>query len=644
MSSSGAAAATAADAVHQFGNISVGGSAAYSVGTLKMSSAGFGFKARSGASESVSAKLIKSPAYFVPIARGFSLVLQQHGGTRTAFDGFRPQDAEFLANFLQEKFNVALEQVPVSTQGWNWGNAVLDEDKQEIRMVIGDAQAFAVPLTEISNASCKPKGLKAQKDDAVLEFHQYDTSAAVDSLVEMRIYVPNEAGPDEPSSALVMAEKIAEQAESAGGGGAVAGTGLLSLSAVPTLTPRGRFEVEFFPTFVRMSTDSGATSREYKVLYKSITRMFLLPKPDGKHSFFVLSLDPPIRQGATTYPHVVMQLSGDDEVSASVTASPDQLTKFQGLETTLEGSVVKVVAQAFSAFLQKKPVAPSGFQAAKVAYQVTTDVVNDEGEVVKQVSHDVMSSAVRCSYKSSDGFLYPLAKSFVFVYKPPVYIRFDEIAAVEFGRRDELSGTAAARHFDLMINLLDGHTYTFANVPREDFKPLFSFCEEKDIRIINIEDTRKTDADITSELKDAEMAARSKKMTSDDPEAEPGSKRKRGAAVAAAEATKREMVADAAEGPSKSLKKLGGDSSSSSNSSDDDSDDSDDDDDESSSDGDFMADSDSDVAEEYDSQFEGDSDEDVEGPPPSPSRDEKKSKKSKKDKSSKKSKKSRDRD
>ena len=306
----------------------------------------------------------------------------------------------------------------------------------------------------------------------------------------------------------------------------------------------------------------------------------------------------------------------------------------------LEGSVVKVVAQAFSAFLQKKPVAPSGFQAAKVAYQVTTDVVNDEGEVVKQVSHDVMSSAVRCSYKSSDGFLYPLAKSFVLVYKPPVYIRFDEIAAVEFGRRDELSGTAAARHFDLMINLIDGHSYTFANVPREDFKPLFSFCEEKEIRIINIEDTRKTDADITSELKDAEMAARSKKMSSDSDLAA-GGKRKRGAAVAAAEATKREMVADAAEGPAKTLKKIGGDSSSSGSSDSDDDDD--DDDDESSSDGDFMADSDSDVAEEYDSQFEGESDEDQEGPPASPTREEKKSKKkdkkSKKDKKDKKSKK-----
>lgn len=46
---------------------------------------------------------------------------------------------------------------------------------------------------------------------------------------------------------------------------------------------------------------------DYRVAYTQVQRLFLLPKPDEMHSQLVVNIDPPIRQGQTRYPYLVMQ-------------------------------------------------------------------------------------------------------------------------------------------------------------------------------------------------------------------------------------------------------------------------------------------------------------------------------------------------
>ncbi len=41
---------------------------------------------------------------------------------------------------------------------------------------------------------------------------------------------------------------------------------------------------------------------------------------------------------------------------------------------------------------------------------------------------------IRCSIKANDGLLYPLAKSFIFINKPTVIIKFEDIDYAEFKR------------------------------------------------------------------------------------------------------------------------------------------------------------------------------------------------------------------
>jgi hypothetical protein len=65
---------------------------------------------------------------------------------------------------------------------------------------------------------------------------------------------------------------------------------------------------------------------DYKIQYSSIKKFFLLPKNDEMHTLIVLGLDPPLRQGQTRYPFLVMQLKLDEEVSIELNMTEYVLT------------------------------------------------------------------------------------------------------------------------------------------------------------------------------------------------------------------------------------------------------------------------------------------------------------------------------
>ena len=50
-------------------------------------------------------------------------------------------------------------------------------------------------------------------------------------------------------------------------------------------------------------------------------RLFLLPHKDGKRMFFVIGLDPPIRQGVTRYHYIVLEFNKEDDVDVEITAT-----------------------------------------------------------------------------------------------------------------------------------------------------------------------------------------------------------------------------------------------------------------------------------------------------------------------------------
>lgn len=119
-----------------------------------------------------------------------------------------------------------------------------------------------------------------------------------DEMVEIRFYVPgthtklrgSDAGSqksdaededgEEVSAAQAFHDAIKDKAEI----GQVSGDLVLSFEEVLVLTPRGRYDVDMFLDFLRLR----GKTYDYKILYSSISRLFLLPK-DDQHVLFIVS-------------------------------------------------------------------------------------------------------------------------------------------------------------------------------------------------------------------------------------------------------------------------------------------------------------------------------------------------------------------
>lgn len=68
---------------------------------------------------------------------------------------------------------------------------------------------------------------------------------------------------------------------------------------------------------------------DYKIQYQNIKKFFMLPKNDDMHMLLVLGLDPPLRQGQTRYPFLVMQMKLDDEIAIDLNMTEYVLQKLR---------------------------------------------------------------------------------------------------------------------------------------------------------------------------------------------------------------------------------------------------------------------------------------------------------------------------
>lgn len=99
---------------------------------------------------------------------------------------------------------------------------------------------------------------------------------------------------EEPEENQLTAAKILnEKIIKAAGLGEFAGEMIATLPDLPMVIPRGKYSFDMYADFVKLH---GRTN-DYKILYKDIHKCFLLPKPDGIHMAYILSLKNPLRQG-----------------------------------------------------------------------------------------------------------------------------------------------------------------------------------------------------------------------------------------------------------------------------------------------------------------------------------------------------------
>lgn len=115
----------------------------------------------------------------------------------------------------------------------------------------------------------------------------------------------------------------------------------------------------------------------------------------------------------SAYPFLVIQFESDESIEREF--DMDEKTseeKYGGaIKPRMTGPAWDVTTRVFRAMLGKKLLVPGNAYRSRNGGQ-----------------------CVRTSYKASDGYLYMLEKSFLFVKKPPMHIRHADIKSLSFER------------------------------------------------------------------------------------------------------------------------------------------------------------------------------------------------------------------
>lgn len=124
-----------------------------------------------------------------------------------------------------------------------------------------------------------------------------------------------------------------------------------------TASGRGRFDIDMYEASFRLR----GKTYDYKIQYEHVKKFMVLPKPDEMHFMLCIGLDPPLRQGQTRYPFVVMQFKRDEEVTIDLNLTEEELnTKYKDrLQAHYEEPLHQVVTKCFKGLANKRITAPA---------------------------------------------------------------------------------------------------------------------------------------------------------------------------------------------------------------------------------------------------------------------------------------------
>jgi len=406
-------------------------------GKLKMTDSKLVFKGgKSGSKNEVDANQMEMVSW-QRMAGTWGIRIFTKDGSLQRFAGFKDAERERLAKFFKQNYSLDMLDRELSVKGWNYGTANFKGGV--LGFEVGNKEAFEIPLSYVNQ--CLPG-----KNEVTLEFHNNDDAAVM--LSEMRFHIPqsNLAGADDPVEAFK--EQVMKKASVV----TTAGDAIAIFSEIHCLSPRGRYDIKVFPTFFHLH---GKTF-DYKISLSNVIRLFMLPHKDQRQMHFVVNVDPPIKQGQTRYHYLVFNFKLDDEVEIELPFTEEELQeKYDGkLEKEMSGETYKVVSKVLKVVTGKKITEPKDF------------------------SSHYRQPVVTCSHKAASGFLYPLERGLIFVYKPPIFLRYDELRSVSFER----SG-GSTRSFDINAVTRNDISYTFSSIEKDEYTKLYEYLKSKKVSV-----------------------------------------------------------------------------------------------------------------------------------------------------------------
>ena len=480
-----------------------------------MAAAGFGWKDGStGTVHTERAEDLVAVQWLRSVrGNGFQLRCRLHSGKVAIFEGFPQDAASGLTEFFRTHYNLPLSLDEASGKGWNWGIVEINKENDRsgtINYSVAGRLAFQVPLKHVTNA------LVASKNELALEFSNglaENSDDKDDQITEIRFYIPNEKDSEEEddseeeeekvhkpaetrkaeelmdyeeldtselktgdsdstnSSAQNVANQLLQEIKSLSDFSKISGEVIAALPEIACVVPRGRYRIDMFDSFLRLH----GKSYDYKIDYTSVQKLFLLPKTDDAHILLVLALDPPLKQGLTRYPHLIMQFPKEERLEEFELKSltPADLSGIYGgkLQAKYQDvSTFELVSVLFRGLAGQKIVVPGAFKSVISGHP-----------------------AIKCTIKANEGALYPLEKNFMFIPKPTLLIPHSDIAQCVFSRVGGPTSTFGGnpRSFDFKISVRGtGSEHLFSNIAKEELDTLIEYLRSKQIPFSTEEEGR----------------------------------------------------------------------------------------------------------------------------------------------------------
>jgi len=413
-------------------------------------------------------------------SKGFEVKVLKRSSEVVHLDGFQQEDLERLVKVFKNWYSINLDPKEHALRGWNWGKS--EFSKAELVFNVQNKPAFEIPYSEIANTNLAGRNEvsvefeASNEDDTGTNGHLggargrgKKSGGGKDQLVEMRFYIPgtatrketegedagSDAGEEEKNAATLFYETLIDKAEI----GETAGDAIATFLEVLHLTPRGRFDIDMYDSSFRLR----GKTYDYKIQYEHVKKFMVLPKPDDLHCMLCIGLDPPLRQGQTRYPFLVMQCKKDEEVTIDLNLTEDELKeKYQSkVQGHYEQPLHQVITYIFKGLANKKITSPA------------KDFITHRGQY-----------GIKCAIKAAEGFLYCLEKAFMFVPKPATYVSYEQTSSITFSRVN--GAVSALSTFDIAVHMkTGGPTHQFSNINREDLKGLEDFFKLKGLRVKN---------------------------------------------------------------------------------------------------------------------------------------------------------------
>lgn len=414
-------------------------------GRLKLSSQNMIFKnSKTGKVDNFNISDIDSISW-QRLAADFGIRVLMTDGRFYRFGGMKESEYDKLSKFISSNYNsLELRTKELSLKGCNWGNTKFDGKALSFDLD-GNISAFEIPLNAVSNCT-------GAKNEATLEFHQNDDAAV--GLMEMRFHIPASSTSDSNDPVKDFVEHVVKEASVL----QITGESIVTFSELQCITPRGRYDIKLFPSFIQLH---GKTF-DYKIPVNTVLRLFQLPHKDGRQVFFIIAMDPPILHGQTRYNFLQLLFYKEDEIDIKLDLSEKELKeKYDGkLEKKMSGPAIEVFAKIIKVLVFRKITTP--------------DYTNST------------NSAITCSYRNNNGLLYPLERGFIYINKPPIHIRFEEINSINFAR----SG-GSTKSFDFEVETKTNNIHIFSSIEKDEYGRLYEYVVSKKLRIKNMKNAPK---------------------------------------------------------------------------------------------------------------------------------------------------------